>query len=198
MNIVLVRHGSTEPNERGVLLGRGADPGLTERGRAQAQALGVVLGDEAVTEVVSSPLARCRETAALIARTVGPDLPVAVEDRLAEIDYGEWEGQRLADLPADSAHTWRSDPDFRPPSGESLAEVAARVGSWCAERVGDGTVVAVTHVSPIKAAVAWALGAPPTLAWRLYVAVASVTAIAVGPHGAVLTRFNESAHLRGN
>jgi hypothetical protein len=58
-------------------------------------------------------------------------------------------------------------------------------------------VVAVTHVSPIKAAVAWTLGAPDAAAFRMYVALASVTRIDRRSRGPVLVSFNETAHLLG-
>jgi broad specificity phosphatase PhoE len=56
----------------------------------------------------------------------------------------------------------------------------------------DGDVAVVTHVSPVKAAVAWALGAPDDVTWRLYVAPGSVTTIGLGGGGTVLRGFNEA------
>ena len=53
-----------------------------------------------------------------------------------------------------------------------------------------GVVVVVTHVSPIKAAVAWALAAPDEVAWRMYVEDASITRLDIGPAGPVLRWFN--------
>ncbi|HLG00023.1 MAG TPA: histidine phosphatase family protein [Acidimicrobiia bacterium] len=199
MDIILVRHGSTAPNERGVLLGQGNDPGLTDAGREQATAVAHALAGVTPLMIWSSPLRRCLETAGAIAAAHDALPPTAVEPRLAEIDYGEWEGVPLADLPAEAMRTWRRDPAFRPPGGESLAEVTARVGEWCDEQTGDGTIIAVTHVSPIKAAVIWALDGSPTMAWRLHVGVASITTVAArdGAPPAVLG-FNERAHLRSN
>lgn len=197
MKVILVRHGSTAPNERGVLLGRGSDPALTDLGRQQSTALAQALVALNPMTIWSSPLRRCRETAEAIARAHGDAPPTVLEPRLAEIEYGEWEGVPLGDLPADAIQAWRRDPAFRPPDGESLAEVNERVGEWCAEQTGEGTIVAVTHVSPIKAAVIWALSGPPTMAWRLHVGVASITTVAV-PLGSppVVLGFNERAHLR--
>ena len=59
----------------------------------------------------------------------------------------------------------------------------------------EGHVVVVTHVSPIKAAVAWALDAGDELAWRMYVGLASITRIGVSERGPLLRSFNEVAHL---
>jgi broad specificity phosphatase PhoE len=183
--IVFVRHGETAPNRRGLLLGR-ADPPLTDRGRRQADSLAERLAALEPATVMTSPLGRARATAEPIAELAGCD--VDVDDRLVEIDYGEWDGQPLADLTREVVARWRADPDFAPPGGESLRVVGKRVAGFCEERLGDRVVVAVSHVSPIKAAVVWALGVGDELAWRMRLDVASVTRIAPGP---VLVGFNE-------
>ena len=59
------------------------------------------------------------------------------------------------------------------------------------------TVAVVSHVSPIKAAVAWALGATDELTWRLFVAPASISEVEVTGRGTVLRRFNETMHTTG-
>ena len=78
--------------------------------------------------------------------------------------------------------------------GESLDLLAARVGAACdevADQAARSTIVVVTHVSPIKAALAWALGvAPVEIAWRMYVEDASVSRIDIGPDGPVVRWFN--------
>ncbi len=190
--LVLVRHGESTANAAGLLLGR-SDVALTPHGEAQARAAGAVLGP--VTRLVTSPLGRARATAALLATGCEPD----VDDRWIEVDYGEHEGQPLSSVPADVWRRWRRDPTFTPAGGESLAEVGARVGAACAElfaepgtgaRADDGDVVVVSHVSPIKAAVAWALGGGDALAWRLYLGTGSVTRIGWGADGPVLHTYN--------
>jgi broad specificity phosphatase PhoE len=127
-------------------------------------------------------------------------VPVEVDDRWVEVDYGEYECQPLRDIPVDVWLQWRRDPGFRPAGGESLAEVDARVAAACAElfatdglgaRASDGDVVVVSHVTPIKAAVAWALGMGPELSWRLHLQTASVTRIGWGNGHPVLHGFNE-------
>jgi broad specificity phosphatase PhoE len=192
--IVLVRHGRTDQNRRGVLLGR-ADPSIDAAGRDQAAALAdavpAACDGRSPLAVVASPLRRTMETAIAIAAPLG--LTVESDPRLIEMDYGEWDERPLADLAPEVWAQWRSDPEFRAPGGESLAEVQARVGACMAdllERAGDGVVIAVSHVSPIKAAVVWALGGEAMLTWRLRVDVASITRIAHGPGGPVLVGFN--------
>jgi broad specificity phosphatase PhoE len=191
--LVLVRHGETEGNAARQLLGRAESP-LTDRGRADATALAGSLGP--VGRLVSSPLGRARDTA----RALGLDLPLEVDERWIEVDYGELEGHALRAVPAELWSRWRADPTFVPPGGESLAAVGARVRDACAElfgRDGDGAradadVVVVSHVSPIKAAVAWALGAGDEMVWRLYLATASITRIGWGDDGPVLHAYNET------
>ena len=183
--ILFVRHGETAPNRKGLLLGR-SDPPLTDRGREQADELAQRLAALEPRAVLSSPLGRAQATAAPIAAAAGH--AVEVDDRLVEIDYGEWDGQPLADLTAEVVSRWRADADFAPPGGESLRMVGGRVAGFCEERLGRDVVVAVSHVSPIKAAVTWALGVGDELAWRMRLDVASITRIAPGP---VLLAFNE-------
>ena len=193
--IVLIRHGRTDQNRRAVLLGR-ADPSLDETGRDQAAALAIavptMLDGRSPVAVVTSPLLRTFETATAIAEAL--ELPVETDTRLIEMDYGEWDETPLVDLAPEVWAQWRRDPDFRAPGGESLADVQARVSECAAdllERAGDGAVIAVSHVSPIKAAVVWALGGEPILAWRLRVDVASLTRIVGGPGAPVLAGFNQ-------
>jgi len=193
--LILVRHGESVANAQGLLLGR-TDAELTELGRAQAAAVPALLS-RPVVEVRSSPLERARDTADLL----GLGLPVTVDDRWVEVDYGEFECQPLGGIPAEVWQQWQRDRRFRPAGGESLAEVDERIEEACAElfaadgagaRRADGDVVVVSHVTPIKAAVAWALGTTD-LYWRLYLRTASVTRIGWNRDAPILHGFNEVA-----
>ena len=192
--LIIVRHGRTEANAQGLLLGR-SDPPLDDTGRTQARSLARSLAwaARAASRVVSSPLTRCRETAEALG------LPVVVDDRWIELDYGEWDGRPVAEIPTATWRRWRSDADFHPPGGESLADVGRRVREAANDLVDEATtddVVVVTHVSPVKASMAWALGVGDELCWRVHVAPAAITRIALGEHGPVLHSFNEASHLR--
>lgn len=183
--LLIVRHGQTRANAEGLILGR-ADPSLTELGRRQAATLAQNLPSPAL--VVSSPLRRAQETAAAFG------LPVRTDERWIELDYGAMDGTPATSVGDDLWARWRADPDFAPPGGESLTSLGARVRAGCEELVGEaseGNVVVVTHVSPIKAAVAWALDVGEQVAWRLYVEDAAVCRITIGPFGPLLTAFNE-------
>lgn len=193
MTLYVCRHGRTEANASGLLLGR-ADPELDEIGRAQAAAMAEALPTPAL--VVSSPLARCRQTAAAFGAETGVD----IDERLVELDYGEYDLVPLRDIPAEVWQRWRADPWFRPPGGEALAELAERVGAALDDlqgRAEGDDVVVVTHVSPIKAALAWALGATIDVSWRSHVAQAAVMTIGITPNGPSLRSFNDVAHLSG-
>jgi len=191
--LILVRHGQSTGNADGLLLGR-IDAPLTEQGEAQARSVGPVL--TGVTRVISSPLQRARRTA----EALDLGLPIEIDDRWIEVDYGEYDGRPLGAVPDEVWARWRTDPDFRPPGGETLAEAGTRVRSACEELFGaeglgargPGAVVVVSHVSPIKAATCWALGLGDRGAWRLYLATASVTRITWGAGGPVLAEFNQT------
>ena len=188
--IVFARHGLTAPNRDGQLLGRG-DPPLTAEGRRQVARLADAVAALEPVAVHTSPLARTRETAEAIATRCG--VPVVVDELLVEVDYGEWEGFGFGDFDRDQLRRWRTDESFAPPGGESLTAVTDRVTAFCERELDERVVVAVSHVSPIKGAVTWALRVSPLVAWRMRLDVASLTTITPGP---TLLRFNDTAHLR--
>ena len=190
--IVFARHGQTAPNRDGLVLGR-ADPELTDEGRRQARLLAEALAGEPVSAILSSPLLRARQTAEAVAEACG--LPVTVDQRLVEIDWGTWEGRPAGSLAVADVDRWRAD-DGTAPEGESLSSLSARVESFCLDSLDDeGHVVAVSHVSPIKAATAWALGVDGTIAWRMFLGLASITRVGRGRSSPVLLSFNETGHL---
>ena len=189
--IAFVRHGQTELNRGGRLQGR-IDAPLSVLGTEQAAALGRGFAAAPVARVLSSPLRRARDTAAAIAAAHG--LTVVPDDRLIELDYGAWDGQKLADVSAADWAAWRSDPEFEPPGGERLRDVTERVAAFCAEHLADDLVIAVSHVSPIKAAVCTALRVDDGVTWRMQLDVASVTRLGHRPDGtAYLAGFNDTS-----
>jgi probable phosphoglycerate mutase len=192
--ILLVRHGQTAANATGLLQGR-ADLPLSEIGRAQAAALAGALAGCGARRVVSSPLQRALHTAAPIAAALEVD--VALEPRLVELDYGDWDGRALTSVGVEEWARWRDDPEFAPPKGESLRAVRFRIDEWLDdERARDDTVVAVSHVSPIKAAIAVVVGAREASTWRMHLDVASVSRIGRRAGGLILLGYNEVVPYR--
>jgi broad specificity phosphatase PhoE len=192
--LILVRHGETAANSEGRLQGQ-VETELNDRGRGQAERLATAVAKLEPVAVVSSPLRRARETAAAIGRASGID--VEIDERLTELHYGDWEGSRFGELPNGAFDAWRADPTFTPPGGESLVDLRARVVP-CIEDLleRDRPVVAVSHVSPIKAAITWALGVGEETTWRMHLELASISRIDRRGNTPVLVTFDETAHLR--
>jgi broad specificity phosphatase PhoE len=183
--LILVRHGRTQSNASGLLQGRVDNP-LDDVGLWQVTQVAAAIGP--VDQVITSSLVRARQTGEMF------DAPSVIDDRWIELDYGEFDGMPLTDVPREAWVKWRSDPTFAPPGGESMVDMDARVRDAAVdalEMARESTVVVVSHVSPIKAAVAWALGADVSLSSRLQLDQAAVCRIMPGQNGAVLRSFNE-------
>lgn len=185
--LILVRHGRTAHNASRRLLGR-LDPPLDELGLRQARALGRSDRLKGVSRVVASPLLRARTTAEALGHGY------EVDPRWIEIDYGVFDGMPLAEVPPSLFDNWADDPEWVPEGGESLAAVGRRVSEACDElweEAATTDIAVVSHVSPIKAAVGWALGVPEPSRLRLFVDTASLHRIAPGRSGPSLISFNE-------
>jgi broad specificity phosphatase PhoE len=177
-------------NAGGRLQGR-IDRPLTDLGRQQAAAIAGSMPSPVL--VVSSPLQRAVETASYF------EADVVVDERWTELDYGELDDLPIGDVPRDLWDRWRRDIEFAPPGGESLHDLGERVRAACADlvdRATDHDVVVVSHVSPIKAAVAWALGVGDEISWRMFLDVAAVSRIGFTPRGTSLVGWNDRSHLR--
>jgi probable phosphoglycerate mutase len=151
--LLLVRHAPTVWNAEGRLMGR-ADPPLSARGRA-VLATWRLPAAFAGAPVLTSPLRRARQTAAAFGEA-------AVEPRLIEMDWGAWEGRRLAELrradPQGTAAVEALGPDLRPPGGERPRDVARRLTGLFADLAGGGRRVLVTHKGVLRGALALATG----------------------------------------
>jgi alpha-ribazole phosphatase len=143
-----------------------------------------------VDTVISSSLVRAVETA----RCFGDD--VTVDDRWIELAYGEFEGVPAGEVPPEVWQSWRTNELFATKGGESFGALGARVRAACSdlsERINDEDIVVVSHVSPIKAAVAWALNTNMEIMFHCHLAQASVCRVAMGKFGPLLHSFNEQA-----
>ncbi|MFF0286126.1 bifunctional RNase H/acid phosphatase [Streptomyces sp. NPDC005262] len=201
---VLLRHGETAltPEKRFSGSG-GSDPELSAAGRNQAERVAESLAARGtIQEIISSPLRRCRETAAAVGARLG--LPVQIEDGLRETDFGAWEGLTFAEVReryGPDLDAWLASTRTPPTGGgESFAEVARRVSATrdrLTTRHAGRTVLLVTHVTPIKTLARLALGAPPESLFRMELSAASLSAVAYYADGnASLRLLNDTSHLR--
>jgi probable phosphoglycerate mutase len=202
-DLVLLRHGDTRLTPERRFSGTGSqDPGLSPVGRDQTRraARGALLRSTPFAALVCSPLRRCRETAAIVAAEL--DLFVTVEDDLREADFGAWEGLTFAEVqrlhPVDLV-AWQRSADVAPTgSAESFRDVADRVAA-VAERLRTGyagsAVLAVTHVTPMKAFVAHALEASPMAFFSMELSSAAVCRITYTGEDRLLRSFNDTSHL---
>lgn len=151
--IYLLRHGETLWNLDGRLQGQQDSP-LTWRGIAQARSLGELLSQEIDRPgdftLVSSPLGRAWQTAVIVAEALGLDgREIALDDRLKEMDFGDWTGLTAREVEAAHGDDWArylADRWQVPAAGgESYGDVAARLRPWLAQRSADDKIIAVCH-----------------------------------------------------
>ena len=195
--LILIRHAESEMSGR--YLGR-TDPPLSDRGRAQAQALARRLAGERLVALYSSPLKRALDTAQAIAAPHG--LEVSRVADLAELDFGAWDGLSYGEIErrdAERLARWLGDPaTIHPPGGETLAHMSRRVVAATQAIVAahpHGTVALVSHGGPIRALVGHALGLPLEAHWRLQQDVAAITRLDWYEREAVLSLLNDTCHL---
>lgn len=174
------------------------DVPLSAEGVRQSERLAAWLceSEPAPTHVFASDLQRCRDLGARIAETFG--LPLVTTRALREQSLGDWEGRSWAELSADDpagvTAYWERYHAARPPGGESLADLSARVSAWwdaSEPGVRGGRVVVATHIGVIRAWLCVALGLGLDQALRFAPATGSHTALLHAQAGAVLASFGE-------
>ena len=202
--VVLVRHGRTTANASGILAGWSPGVSLDDAGREQAAALGRRLAGVPLAAVVTSPLDRCRQTAAALVEGREGSLAaaVSVDERLGECRYGDWTGKEIKKLAKDplwrvvqahpSAVTFPSSDGF---PGESMRDMQLRavdaVRGWNARLGEDAVWVAVSHGDVIKAVVADALGVHLDQFQRVVVDPCSLTIVSYTPLRPFVVRLND-------
>lgn len=159
MRVFFVRHGETDWNLAGRYQGR-ADIALCAAGRERARQIGKRMRDANISLILSSPLLRAERTAGLIKAHLGL-VRTAVDSRLTEIDFGDWQGrtqQEIKERWPEVLRSWKRRPDtFRFPAGESLLEAHERIldfvrnPPWVARPI-EGDVLVVSHAGPIRLA----------------------------------------------
>jgi broad specificity phosphatase PhoE len=199
MRLLLARHGESVWNAEKRFQGH-TDIALSDRGRAQAEALGRALRGYRVRAAYVSPFARARETAELALRELG--VPLTIIEELRELSLGEWEGCTVDEVRAregDPYRAWlRAPHDCPPPGGEPLPVVHARVRA-AVDRIAaahpDGEdVLVVSHGGVISVYACALLGCSFNQLWKLRVDNASLTVV----RPPRLVSLNDTAHLAGD
>jgi len=197
VTLVLVRHGVTTMTDSGAYSGSSTPgPPLTETGRAQvARAARLVarVGDDVWTDVeppssvLASPMVRTQGTGQVLADALG--LALGTDARLAECDFGDWEGrtaEEVEDAWPGLLRRWHQEGTVAAPGGESMADVGRRVGGLLRELAATHagrTVVLATHAVVLRSVVGSSVGLDPGRWYTLRVPPASVSAVRLWQDG---------------
>lgn len=201
MRLLFARHAPTDYNGKGRYQGH-EDVALGASGRRQAALLADRLAAEPIDEIHASDLCRARETASAVSGR--HRLALRSDPRLRELHFGAWEGltreEVLRGCP-EALAAWEADTlRTSPPGGETLAELADRVGAFLADFANDAapgrTVFVVGHKGSLQVLLCLALGLPPESRWKFCLEPASLSELNLFAGGAVLTSLNDVHHLR--
>ena len=201
MRLILVRHGETEWNRQGRIIGH-TEIALNETGRKQAVLLAQALRNEKVSAIYASPLQRTRETATEISRVLG--VAVTFDDALMEIAAGDIDGmtfEEVAERHKDFFQHWmKGDPLLCLPGGESFTDLRNR--TWPAvQRIvgthGDVDVIVVSHTLAIMSIISSALGMDIANFRRIRLNVASISILEFKDRNVSLLLFNDTCHWKG-
>ena len=196
----LLRHGETKWNAENRICGR-SDVPLSEAGRRQAKRLAERLKPISFDTLYSSPLKRAIDTARFISERIG--LEPVLDDRLVELDYGQWEGKTLQEIIKNDPKTfraWQADPGrVAPPGGESGLEVQQRVVPFLdslAAKHRKGHVAVVFHKTVCRLSICHVLGMSPSdYRRRLIMENAALSIIQPREDGWQLITYNDTSHL---
>lgn len=199
--LYLIRHAQNDWMRSGRLAGWIAGVHLNEEGQQQAAALGERLAVAKLQAVYSSPLERAVETAQAILAHY-PALTLNLEPAVGEVQYGDWEGQRLRKLAR--TRLWQvvqqAPSQARFPAGESIREMQFRAVSAleriAAEHPG-GVVAVVSHADVIKAVLAHFSGVHLDHFQRIVIGPASISVVFLGHGVPRVMRINDAAHCEG-
>lgn len=188
----LIRHGTNDFVGKS-LVGRTPGIHLNEAGRTEAGCLAERLKGEKLQQIFTSPMERCRETAAPIASKLGLDTQVL--EALNEVDFGDWTGLEIASLTG--SDVWKQWNTFRTgvriPNGDSIIEIQSRMVTAIdalRRRFSGQRIALVSHGDPLRAAVCFYLGMPLDLIPRIEISPASVSVLEINDWGARLTALN--------
>jgi probable phosphomutase (TIGR03848 family) len=188
----LVRHGSNDVLGK-ALAARLPNVHLNAQGREEARRVARALSGKGIQRIFSSPLERATETAEALAEKLG--LPVEVNEKIHEIDFGDWSGRSMAEL--ESLPGWKLFNSYRSgtriPGGETMLEIQSRVVAFL-ERLRtqepDGRFAIFSHGDPIKTAIAYYLGVPLDLFTRIEISPGSYSVLRLEQWGPQILGVN--------
>jgi broad specificity phosphatase PhoE len=193
LNVYFLRHGQTPYNADGNRYCGRTDAPLTEKGIRQAMEVRDQLKGIALDAVYASPLQRAFETA----KIAGGDKEVRREERLIEVDFGEWEGKTREEFVAENPalwDQWNLDPMHARAggTGETAAEVILRVDDFFKEtlqRHPDGNILVAAHNGVNRIYLAWKLGMPVKYYRRIVQDNSSITLFSLDGEGELTLRL---------
>ena len=199
---LLLRHGETEMSVSKQFSGL-SDPALTAKGQWQARRAAEYVGARGnIAAVLSSPLGRAQQTARAVADALDTD--VTTDDGLIEMDFGDWEGKTFTEVRAEYPEQHKSfffDANSCTPDGECMEDVYQRIQGVMDRLTRDyagQNVVLVSHVTPIKAILRYALGVDATMFRTLHLDLAGLSIVEFYGEGkTVVRRVNDTHYLEG-
>jgi alpha-ribazole phosphatase len=200
MRLLLARHAPTDWNAEARFQGQ-EDIALGATGRKRAALLAERLAEERIDEVHTSDLRRAWETARAVADA--RRLPLRSDPRLRELHFGSWQGltyDEVRQAYPEAVAAWEADPlRVPPPGGETVAQLASRVGGFLggltAAATLDRTVLVVAHQGSLQVLLCLALGLPPQARWQFRLEAAALSDLNLYPEGAVVNFLNDTHHL---
>lgn len=181
--VIFMRHGQAENNVSRTLVGRHIEAHLTEQGKMQAADAAKQLQTIKIDKVFVSPVIRAVETAKIVCEILGMDFEI--DERLYEIELGKLVGMNYEEITTKYGDLFlrfytESDPVLEHFGVETFASVKQRVKSFlddALENYGGSNVLTVTHLDPIKAALATVLELKPEALYRWHIRNASLTVL---------------------
>jgi len=201
IKLILVRHGESIANKKGIYQGQTYDTGLTLRGKKQAEMLIEPLGKIIIDGIITSPLQRTRQTAEILSQKL--KIPVTVDKEIVEISHGRWEGHSKkwveVNYPRLVKLWWKRPSRVQMPKGEDLDEVYRRVRKFLEQVANENfgkSILVVGHDLIMRVIIGIVIGLPQDNIWNFRLDNGGVTILKVekGLDGQIIV-LNQNYHL---
>ncbi len=195
--IYLIRHGETESNKKGIFRGR-LDIPLSQTGKEQASSVFNYFKGKNIELVLSSPLSRALETAKIIF----PDKEIKIEERLNNLDLGNWSGVEKEKIKREKPNKWKiwveTPEKIKFPGGESIKDVYKRVSSLLnsLKTVKADKIALISHRSVLKTLLAASIGMKDNFFWKFHLDNASISILIFNSSREyTIYKLNDTSHL---